>query len=253
MLSCLSAGESVVAVPSLSVNFVLEGEERYQVDGRTVVVDPRQFLILDRGAPCLAQVRGSGRALGLRLYMPVVDPVAPVTGVRRSFVMPTAGSPLAAFLTTVCARLAADPTLGPVLADRVLAQTAGELVLLRDELDARAAELPAVRTTTRRDLLERLERARAHLHHNTGRAVNQAELARVAALSQFHLARLFRAAFGDAPATYHRRLRLAAAADRIRSDGLSVAQAAARAGYADVSSFSHAFRRMFGHPPSLMT
>jgi AraC-like DNA-binding protein len=250
VLSRLGAGESLIGAPSLSIKFVLEGEERYRIDGRTAVANPGQFLLLDRGAPCVAEVRGRERTLGLCLYMPARETEGPETGTRRSFVMPTAGNPLAAFLAEVAARLAVDPTRGPELADQVLAKAAGELTRLQDELDARAGELPAVRTTTRRDLLERLERARAHLHDNTGRAVNQAELARVAAMSQFHLARLFRAAFGEAPGAYHRRLRLSAAADGMRADQLSVAQAAERAGYADVSSFSHAFRRLFGRPPS---
>ncbi|PZQ65708.1 MAG: hypothetical protein DI570_00990 [Phenylobacterium zucineum] len=252
VLSRLGAGESVIAAPSPSIKFVLHGEERYRVDGRTVVANPGQFLLLDRGAPCLAQVRQSERTLGLCLYMPALDTGGPVVGegAARSFVMPTAGNALADFLGRVARRLAADPSCGPAIADQVLARAGLELARLRDELDARAGELPAVRTSTRRDLLERLERARAHLHDNPGRSVTQAELARVAAMSQFHLARLFRAAFGEAPAAYHRRLRLTAAADGIRAQRLSVAAAAERAGYSDASSFSHAFRRLFGHAPS---
>lgn len=252
VLSRLGAGESVIAAPCPSIKFVLEGEERYRVDGRTVVANPGQFLLLDPGDPCLAQVRQSERTLGLCLYLPSLDSGGPLggEGAARSFVMPTAGSVLAAFLARVARRLAADPSCGPVIAGPVLARASLEVTRLRDELAARAGELPAVRTATRRDLLERLERARAHLHDNPGRAVTQAELARVAAMSQFHLARLFRAAFGEAPGAYHRRLRLTAAADGMRGDRMSVSEAAERAGYADTSSFSHAFRRQFGHAPS---
>ena len=70
------------------------------------------------------------------------------------------------------------------------------------------ARLGAVKAGTRKDLVQRLERARAFLHEHPNKAVSQAQLARVAGLSQFHLARQFRDAYGHSPGDYHRRVRL---------------------------------------------
>ena len=81
------------------------------------------------------------------------------------------------------------------------------------------------------------------------RNVPLAELASVARLSQFHLARYFKRAFGEAPVSYHRALRLQRAARFLAAGNGSVAQAAELIGYSDAVALSHAFRRHFGVPP----
>ena len=83
----------------------------------------------------------------------------------------------------------------------------------------------------------------------TNRTIALAELASVARLSQFHLARYFRRAFGAAPIAYHRALRLERAADFLSRGEGSVARAAELIGYSDAVALSHAFRKHFGAPP----
>lgn len=102
--------------------------------------------------------------------------------------------------------------------------------------------------STCRELSRRLERVRRYLQEHAGRGVTLDELAGVALLSPFHLARWFKHAFGEAPIAYHRRLRLARAAGRL-ADGASLAEAAEATGYSDEAALCHAFRRHFGCPP----
>ncbi len=111
------------------------------------------------------------------------------------------------------------------------------------------ARLDAAKPSTRRDILQRLERARTHLHDHLDRNVALAELASVARLSQFHLARYFKRAFGEAPVGYHRALRLQRAANFLAAGKGSVSQAAELIGYSDSVALSHAFRKYFGVPP----
>jgi AraC-like DNA-binding protein len=68
-------------------------------------------------------------------------------------------------------------------------------------------------------------------------------------LSQFHLARYFKLAFGHAPIAYHRTIRLERAARFLASGAGSVAEAAEVAGYSDQTALSHAFTRHYGKPP----
>jgi AraC-like DNA-binding protein len=107
----------------------------------------------------------------------------------------------------------------------------------------------AVKPSTCRKLHEQLDRARLHLHLHADRAVSLAELASVARLSQFQLARNFKHVFGKAPIGYHRGLRLARAARFLAAGQGSLAQAAELAGYSDQSALCHAFRRHFGKAP----
>jgi len=115
--------------------------------------------------------------------------------------------------------------------------------------DKPRAGAEAAKASTRRHLCERLERARAHLHEHCDRNVALAELAAVAGVSRFHLARYFKLAFGAAPIAYHRGLRLARAAELLASGGRSLAEAAEAAGYSDAAALSHAFRRRYGRTP----
>jgi transcriptional regulator GlxA family with amidase domain len=122
----------------------------------------------------------------------------------------------------------------------------------REDLPAtRASGLGAIgiKLSTRRRLNRQLELARDYLHIHSDRAVTLAEVASVARLSRFHLARRFKLAFGQAPIRYHRGLRLARAAQFLAAGAGSLAQAAEIAGYSDEVALSHAFRGHFGKAP----
>jgi AraC-like DNA-binding protein len=112
--------------------------------------------------------------------------------------------------------------------------------------------LGAVKASTRRELFNRLESARAYLHDNRDRAVPLNELASIAAMSSFQLTRYFSLAFGDPPSRYHRRVRLHDAAERLQRRDASITEIAFGAGYGELSAFTHAFSREFGCPPSAM-
>lgn len=74
-------------------------------------------------------------------------------------------------------------------------------------------------------------------------------LAQRAHFSRFHFDRLVRAATGESPAAFRRRLLLERAAYEL-GHGESVVGAAAQAGYTSGEAFSRAFRRAYGVPPT---
>jgi len=74
------------------------------------------------------------------------------------------------------------------------------------------------------------------------------ELARIAAISPFHLIRLFRRRYGVTPFAYQRNLRVERARAALRC-GESLAQIAASLGFADQSHLGRAFRKVMGATP----
>lgn len=148
-------------------------------------------------------------------------------------------------------RIARDPAIGPLFADRPMGGIGAAPRNPLAESEAAMARLNTAKLSTRRALFQRLERARGHLHENDGRAVSLAELASVAGLSQFHLARYFKLAFEATPIAYHRALRLARAERLLVSGNHSLIEIATRTGYSDEVALSHAFRRQYGSPPQL--
>ena len=257
VLSRLPPGQGLVPANGPSLKLILEGEARYEFDGQALVVRAGQYLYLDAGTSCLVTNRSS--AVGLCLGVPLPGCAAtsavghghdPVLG--RSLVLSTRASAMGRTLEHYGRRIARDPALGDALAGELVATV--EYAIAEPLAESRAAidGLKAAKSSTRRELYRRLERARGFLHDHDHRNVTLGEMASVAGLSQFHLARYFKSAFGLAPITYHRDLRLARAADMLR-DGYSVAAAAEATGYSDQVALSHAFRRRYGAPPQSWT
>ena len=254
VLSQLKPGSSMIGAPAPSLKIVLDGEERYTVDGRTVTVRPGQFLYLDAGATCIGTNRTT--TIGMCLILPPDRSLSrrsdiaghdPVLG--RALVLSTGASAMGRRLKDYAERIARDPTLGGQLADELTA--AVELAIAEPLAESRIAieSLKAAKADTRRELHRRLERARGFLHDNDGRSVSLTEMADIAGLSQFHLARYFKLAFGRSPIAYHRGLRLTRAADFLAAGAGSLAEAAEMTGYSDSVALSHAFRKHFGRAP----
>lgn len=254
VLSRLAPGRSMIGAAVPSVKMVLDGEENYEVDGRAIRVRHGELLYLDAGADCVGTNRVDTLGLCLLLKLPNALPVAAMSGdadplLGRAFAFSARTSPLGHALADYGHRIARDPAWGPVLASTMVAQVGAAIAEPLDAFRMAAAGLDAAKPSTRRDILQRLERARAHLHDHLHRKVALAELASVARLSQFHLARYFKCAFGAAPVAYHRALRLERAARFLSAGQGSVAQAAELIGYSDAVALSHAFRKHFGVPP----
>jgi AraC-like DNA-binding protein len=252
VFSRLAAGSSVLGAKAPSLKMVLEGEELYQIDGRTIRVRPGQYLYLDAGADCLGTNRTE--TVGLCLMLPISDNKAeqdwapdPVLG--RAIALSARTSNMGQKLLEYGRRIYRDPSLGAQLAPAIVESVGQALEEPLAESCAAMGRINAAKASTRRELFQRLDCARGHLHDNPDRAVSLTELAGVARLSQFHLARYFKLAFGEAPIAYHRAIRLERAAKFLASGSGSVAEAAEAAGYSDQTALSHAFSRHYGKPP----
>jgi AraC family transcriptional regulator len=95
-----------------------------------------------------------------------------------------------------------------------------------------------------------LERARGLLHERCREPLSVAELAVEVNVSPSHLARAFRAHYGDSVGGYARRARLEWAAGRVVHTNVPLVRLAAEAGFVDQSHFTRAFKREFGLTPA---
>jgi AraC family transcriptional regulator, alkane utilization regulator len=93
-------------------------------------------------------------------------------------------------------------------------------------------------------------RAVGELHADPARAWTLAALAKRVGLSRTILAQRFRRVAGTTPMQYLAAWRLQLASNLLRSDGLSIAEAAARVGYQSEAAFNRAFKRRVGEPPA---
>jgi len=97
---------------------------------------------------------------------------------------------------------------------------------------------------------ERLAAALKLMHARIDRSWSVTELAKAAALSRSNFFERFTRVVGVAPMEYLLRWRMEIAKDLLRRDELTVAEIAERVGYGSTSTFSVAFTRHVGQPPS---
>lgn len=98
-------------------------------------------------------------------------------------------------------------------------------------------------------MLERLNQALDHLEAGLGREVDMAEVARIAAVSEYHFRRLFSALAGMPLQVYVRRRRMTLAGAEVMAGELTLLDVAVRYGYGSGEAFARAFRSVHGIGP----
>lgn len=89
----------------------------------------------------------------------------------------------------------------------------------------------------------------AYIGQNIERRLTVTDLARHACLSVAHFSELFRQQTGVTPYQYLLHQRLAVVRQLLAESSLPLSEIAARTGFASQSALSHAFRRVYDHPP----
>ncbi|MEU0582935.1 AraC family transcriptional regulator [Streptomyces sp. NPDC006132] len=98
-------------------------------------------------------------------------------------------------------------------------------------------------------MLERLNQAMEHIEHHLDQDLDVAELARIAATSEYHLRRMFSALAGMPLSEYVRRRRLTLAGAEVLAGRETLLEIAVRYGYGSGEAFARAFRAMHGIGP----
>ena len=241
--------ESSPAANGLSVRYVARGCENYRIGGRSYRLEAGQVMIAphEDGADCeVRKVERSG-TLGLcTLLRGASDELDWIYG------------PLVvgADCTSIGA-LMRDSTRALWTAGKPKSELARQLIVgLRSEVPnvaqailKHAAAVQGAKPSTRFDMVRRAHLAQAYLHAVIDRPVELTEIATAVGYSPFQLLRAFQHCFGDTPAGYHRKLRLNCALDEAARRGVPVGAVSDEFGFAGPSSFSHAYRRAFGHAP----
>jgi AraC family transcriptional regulator len=94
-----------------------------------------------------------------------------------------------------------------------------------------------------------LERTVAYIHVHLFDNLSLADLARIACVSRFHFARMFRLRTGFSPMKYVQSQRIERAKHLLRHDDANISTIAAALGFFDQSHFSRVFRKVTGISP----
>jgi AraC family transcriptional regulator len=131
--------------------------------------------------------------------------------------------------------------------DRLYAETLGLLAAM--ELCKISGNAPAVETSL--GLSERqMKLVLDFIQFNLHQQISLTDLAALAGQSRFHFCRAFKQSLGVSPVRHVRALRIEAARNLLRRDGMSIAEVAAAVGFRGATQFSRVFSAAMGMPPS---
>lgn len=107
-----------------------------------------------------------------------------------------------------------------------------------------------MRTITYNDYTQRINKVVAYINDHLDESLDLKTLAEVAALSEFHFHRVFKALKGETIGAHISRLRIEAAARLLRYSALSIEDIAFNIGYEAPAALSKAFKNQYGISPT---
>lgn len=233
----------------LCVRLVARGCENYRIGGRGYRVEAGQIMIAphDDGADCEIRKVDAAGTLGLcTLIRRASDEMEWAFG---PLILGASCSPVGPMLRRTAEALWKGARPKDQLAKQLIGGLRGELPNVATSVLTQAAAVEGTKASTRFEMVRRANLAQAHLHSFIDRAIRLDELAGAVGISPFRLLTAFQQCFGETPASYHRKLRLNLALAEAQRRRVPVSMIVDEFGFASASSFSHAYRRAFGHSP----
>lgn len=245
---------------SLTVNYVIEGEENLVIDDQQKYnVKEGQFLLIKGGRQVTTTLNPNG-GTGLSIFLSqeliqevlrdrsigdnqaeIFDPIVfeeLVWGIELTQL----GSALREIQNNIEFRGGGQECVVTNL-----------ILKLRDHAQQESnaiKRIKAAKLVTRQEIYKRIHAAREYMHRNLCEAITLDELANVAHISKYHFLRLFASVYGVAPFKYLQELRLQRAYNMLTSHQYSVTEVASILKFNDLSYFSNRFKSHFGFRPS---
>lgn len=239
--------------PELSLKWIPGGAAHYTSGRAHFDLSGNAQLLLNRGQPYRLHMKEVSESFVLFFSRGLADRAwQALSGTDEAFpeVPSVAGlsqDELQHDVATLRAAVRRDEVDAARIEETGFAILAGIATLARERRRMRDT-VPALRGATREELLRRLARAEAYLVEERNSATLEGA-ASAAALSPFHLIRMFRAVYGETPLAFAAGKRLESARDALVMTDDPIAAIAERAGYETRNAFDRAFARRFKATP----
>jgi len=131
-------------------------------------------------------------------------------------------------------------------------ELAAELLRSQKITHAQIQKIKAAKSNTKKELYDRLCKAKEMMDADVSRNISIADLSREAALSEFHFYRSFKSVYGISPHQYLLKKRMEFSMQLVKQGNLPVTEIAYRVGFNDIYAFSKAFKQHFKIAPSFL-
>lgn len=268
-LSSLSEFYRPVESTGLAIKFVAEGNERYTIDKQTYLVPAGSYLLLNGEKDATVAIDSKKNVKGICIHISnavIADVFASHIRPDTAFTDPDLASFLCSdnFLENQyqsnhtllggklqeISRDVQQKTLSAEdINDGLFFELAEQLIADQAMVFKQLHALPTVKAATKRDLCRRLIHGREFIDSHFALPLTIEDIARESAMSEYHFFRLFKSVFGVSPYQYITGRRMQAACLLLKAER-PVSDVAMDCGYADIFTFSKAFKKHFGVTPS---
>lgn len=262
--------EHALKCTRFSIKYVLDGTECYQINGQKFQVRQGEYLLLNPACEGQGIIEDRSLVSGICINI-LPEIVAEVVTTLHNPAAPVADYDLRRFLQTADFfenQFRASTThlgrvleqLGGAVAQEARAEVefnpaffyglTEKMILDSRQMHRQILAIPAIKTSTRKDLLRKVFAGKNFIDDCFTANLSISDIAKEAGLSEYHFLRLFKTAFQTTPYRYLLEKRLLHARSLLLSGNCTASEVALTTGFADIFSFSKAFKKRFGVPPS---
>ncbi len=270
VFSSLSEFYQPVFSNGFAIKYVVEGIERYKLNGREFPIGTGKYLLSNNTSEGNVEIEKGRNTKGICINI-LPELIAEIVASHQRPDTAYSDAELGIFFTSnlfLESQYDAQKTsLGRVLMDLTNRIHQNELdekditiaffykiseQIIEDQIPIfrQLQAIPTVKSATKKELYRKLLRAKEFTDNYFTKDLNIETIAQEACMSEYHFFRLFKSVFGISPNQYIIQKRLEYSINLLKLDKNAVSAVALESGFSDVYSFSKAFKKQFGVAPT---
>lgn len=254
---------------NFSIKYTVEGVAHYHTNAEQYSLLPNYFLLSTK-QPCkgIVDSKSVTRNISIDITQGTMGEIFTVLSLNRNIdlenlqaehffspdffenIYPAGSCALGISLSALGRSLVTQPNTGIVVTEETFFDLAEKAVMQEFGNLKSFSNLDAVKNSTKKETLRRLLKGKNFIDENYLTNTEIPEIAKFANLSQYYFFRTFKKAFGTTPYQYMLNRRLDHSRNLLINKN-SVNQVAMECCFPDLFTFSKAFKRQYGYPPSV--
>jgi AraC family transcriptional regulator len=261
--SLINRYEGDIPFTGLGIKYVVSGVESYYANGKKYIVKEGEYIIGNDFTTSIVQINhpSTVRGLCIDLSTHIVSEVADYHDYSpedlKSFLLSdqflvnrynAKNTSLGYTLDELNRKILNGSIHNDFLQNELFYSLAESIITDQRFVFDHLRKLNFKKSDTNEDLCRKLIDAKSLIDENLLDNLSLDEIIAQIGISKYHFIRLFKQSFGLSPYQYQKRIRMNHAREELLS-GKTAIDVAVSLGYTDLSSFSKAFKQLFGYAP----